>query len=74
MLRASRVVSASRHSLATVIDAASGFKAAAVDNGHPTSSVTVLLNAGSRYQSKPKVAHALSNFAFKVRLLFSPYS
>ncbi len=68
MLRASRVVSASRRGFATVVDAASGFKVAAVDNGQPSSSVTVLLKAGSRHQTKPGVAHALSNFAFKVRL------
>jgi hypothetical protein len=66
MLRASRVVSASKRGFATVVDAASGFKVAAVDNGQPSSSVTVLLKAGSRHQSKPGVAHALSNFAFKV--------
>jgi hypothetical protein len=66
MLRASRVVSTSKRGFATVVDAASGFKVAAVDNGQPSSSVTVLLKAGSRYQSKPGVAHALSNFAFKV--------
>jgi len=65
MLKASRVVSASRRGFATVVDAASGFKVAAVDNGQPSSSVTVLLKAGSRHQSKPGVAHALSNFAFK---------
>ncbi|KAH9985913.1 Metalloenzyme, LuxS/M16 peptidase-like protein [Russula vinacea] len=65
MLRASRVVSTSKRGFATVVDAASGFKVAAVDNGQPSSSVTVLLKAGSRYQSKPGVAHALSNFTFK---------
>lgn len=68
MLRASRVVSTSKRGFATVVDAASGFKVAAVDNGQPSSSVTVLLKAGSRYQSKPGVAHALSNFTFKVCL------
>jgi hypothetical protein len=68
MLRASRVVCASKRGFATVVDASAGFKVAAVDNGQPSSSVTVLLKAGSRYQSKPGVAHALSNFAFKVRV------
>ena len=68
MLRASRVVSASRRGFATVVDAGSSFKVAVVDNGQPSSSVTILLSAGSRHQSKPGVAHALSNFAFKVRL------
>ncbi|KAH9956736.1 LuxS/MPP-like metallohydrolase [Russula dissimulans] len=66
MLRASRsILCTSKRGFATVVDASSGFKVAAVDNGQPSSSVTVLLNAGSRYQSKPGVAHALSNFAFK---------
>ncbi len=68
MLRATRLLTASKRGFATVVDASSGFKVAAVDNGQPTSSVTVLLKAGSRYESKPGVAHALSNFAFKVRL------
>ena len=68
MLRATRLVTASKRGFATVVDAAPGFKVAAVDNGQPTSSVTVLLKAGSRYESKPGVAHTLSNFAFKVRL------
>ena len=63
-------MSASRRGFATVVDAASGFKVAAVDNGQPSSSITVLLKAGSRHQSKPGVAHTLSNFAFKVRLIF----
>jgi hypothetical protein len=66
MLRASRIACASKRGFATVVDASAGFKVAAVDNGQPSSSVTVLLKAGSRYQSKPGVAHALSNFAFKV--------
>ncbi len=67
MLRATRLVTASKRGFATVVDASPGFKVAAVDNGQPTSSVTVLLKAGSRYESKPGVAHTLSSFAFKVR-------
>ena len=74
MLRASRVVSTSRRGFATVVDAASGFKVAAVDNGQPSSSVTVLLKAGSRHESKPGVAHVLSNFAFKVCLHFAHFT
>jgi ubiquinol-cytochrome c reductase core subunit 2 len=65
MLRATRLLTASKRGFATVVDASPGFKVAAVDNGQPTSSVTVLLKAGSRYESKPGVAHTLSNFAFK---------
>ena len=51
---------------ATAVDAA-GVKVAAADNGEPTTAVTVLVKAGSRYETKPGVAHALKNYAFKVR-------
>lgn len=54
-------------SFATVVDSASGVKVAAIDNGQPTSAVTFLVKAGSRFENKPGVAHALKNFAFKVR-------
>ncbi|TFK19647.1 ubiquinol-cytochrome C reductase complex core protein 2 [Coprinopsis marcescibilis] len=53
-----------RRSFATVVES-SGVKVAAVDNGGPTSSLTVLVKAGSRYQPKEGVANALKNFAFK---------
>ncbi|RDB17516.1 Cytochrome b-c1 complex subunit 2, mitochondrial [Hypsizygus marmoreus] len=51
-------------SFATVADSA-GLKVAAVDYNQPTSAVTFLVKAGSRFESKPGVAHALKNFAFK---------
>ena len=54
---------------ATVVDTA-GVKVAAADSGEATSSVTFLVKAGSRYQNKPGVAHALQNFAFKVRRIY----
>ncbi|KAG8909021.1 ubiquinol-cytochrome c reductase core subunit 1 [Tulasnella sp. 403] len=38
---------------------------ASINYGQPTSSVTVLVKAGSRYETKPGVAHFLKNFAFK---------
>lgn len=50
---------------ATVSDTA-GIKVAAFDNNQPTSSVTVFVKAGSRFESKAGVANALKNFAFKV--------
>ncbi|KAE9387064.1 LuxS/MPP-like metallohydrolase [Gymnopus androsaceus JB14] len=49
---------------ATVVDSA-GVKVAAVDNNQPTSSVTFLVKAGSRFEPKAGVAHGLKNFAFK---------
>jgi len=67
---ASRASTAVRHSsriartFTTVVDTA-GVKVAAVDNGQPTSAVTFLVKAGSRFESKPGVAHALKNFAYK---------
>lgn len=42
-----------------------GVKVAGVDFGQPTSSVSVVIKGGSRYESLPGVAHALKNFAFK---------
>ncbi|TCD65163.1 ubiquinol-cytochrome c reductase core subunit 1 [Steccherinum ochraceum] len=53
-----------QRNFASVVDTA-GVKVAAVDNGEPTSAVTFLVKAGSRYENKPGVAHALQNFAFK---------
>jgi len=51
-------------SFATVVDT-TGVKVAAVDYNQATSSVTVLVKAGSRFEPKQGVANALKNFAFK---------
>lgn len=51
-------------SFASVVDN-SGVKVAAVESNQPTSSITFLVKAGSRFEPKPGVAHALKNFAFK---------
>ncbi|KIY69346.1 LuxS/MPP-like metallohydrolase [Cylindrobasidium torrendii FP15055 ss-10] len=51
-------------SFATVVDSA-GYKVASFDANQPTSSVTFLVKGGSRFETKPGVAHALKNFAFK---------
>lgn len=51
----------------TSVGQAAGVKVAGVDFGQPTSSISVVVKAGSRYESLPGVAHALKNFAFKVR-------
>lgn len=65
--RASTVRNVQRiaRSFATVVDT-TGVKVAAVDYKQPTSSVTVLVKAGSRFEPKQGVANALKNFAFKV--------
>lgn len=55
-------------SFATAVESA-GVKVAAVDHGQPTSSVTFVVKAGSRFESKPGVANFLKNFAYKVGLL-----
>lgn len=58
-------------SFATVVDSkASGIKVAAIDNGQPTTAVTFLVKAGSRYETTPGVAHTLKSFAFKVCAVF----
>lgn len=44
----------------------SGIKVATVDEGLPTSAITVAIKAGSRYESQPGLAHVLKNFTFKV--------
>lgn len=73
-VRASATRNAQRmaRTFATVVDT-SGIKVAAIDYNQPTSAVTVLVKAGSRYESKEGVAHALKNFAFKVSLLCTTY-
>ncbi|KIO27350.1 hypothetical protein M407DRAFT_243378 [Tulasnella calospora MUT 4182] len=58
-LRASRA-----RAYATVASSSSA-NVASINHGQPTSSVTVLVKAGSRYETKPGVAHCLKNFAFK---------
>ena len=65
--RASTLRNAQRiaRSFATVVETA-GVKVAAVDHNQATSSVTVLVKAGSRFEPKQGVANALKNFAFKV--------
>ncbi len=62
---------AARRSFATAVttDAPHGIKVAAVDFGQPTSAVTIVAKAGSRFQSKEGVANALKNFAFKVSVV-----
>ena len=60
---ASRIASV-RRGFATAVE--TPFKIAAVDNGQPTASVTVVVKAGPRYETTPGAAHVLKNFAFKV--------
>ena len=70
--RASTARNAQRlaRSFATVVDT-TGVKVAAVDYNQPTASVTVLVKAGSRFEPKNGVAHALKNFAFKVSHIYA---
>ncbi|GAA5954199.1 hypothetical protein JCM21900_006959 [Sporobolomyces salmonicolor] len=51
-------------SLFSVHDA-NGVKVAAADQGAPTSSISVIVKAGSRYERAPGVAHVLKNSLFK---------
>lgn len=57
-----------RRSYATVSDV-SGVKVAGIDSGvlpAATTSITVVVKAGTRYETQPGVAHCLKGFAFKV--------
>ena len=47
--------------------AANGIAVAAADEGKPTSSISVIARAGSRFEPAPGVAHVLKNSVFKVR-------
>ena len=52
----------------------SGIKLATLDEGLPTSAITVAVKAGARYESQPGLSHVLKNFVFKVRtFLFQTY-
>ncbi|PVG00657.1 putative QCR2-40 kDa ubiquinol cytochrome-c reductase core protein 2 [Serendipita vermifera] len=51
-------------SFATAVDV-SGIKVAAVDNGQPSASITFLVKAGPRHETKTGIAHILKNYAFK---------
>ncbi|ELU37526.1 ubiquinol-cytochrome C reductase complex core protein 2 [Rhizoctonia solani AG-1 IA] len=64
LARAGRSTAALKRSFATTVDAA-GVSVAAVDHGQPTTAVTVLVKAGSRYETQQGTAHLLKNFAFK---------
>lgn len=71
LLRLPRAAPALRRSYATAanVSEAAGVKVLGIDNGlrPATSSVSVIVRAGSRYETAPGVAHVLKNFAFKVR-------
>jgi hypothetical protein len=68
---AARTASRIARNFATVAESA-GVKVAAADSASPTASVTLLVKAGSRYETAPGLAHALKNYAFKVRKLAGP--
>jgi ubiquinol-cytochrome c reductase core subunit 2 len=63
--RALRNVVNSTRTYATSVADSAGVKVAGVDLGQPTTSISVVVKAGSRYETLPGVAHALKNFAFK---------
>lgn len=72
LLRLPRAAPALRRSYATAaasVAEASGVKVAGIENGSRsgTTTVTVAVKAGARYETTPGVAHVLKNFAFKVR-------
>jgi hypothetical protein len=64
--RSTRTTMRAVRSFATAVEAA-GLKVAALDHGQPTAAVTLLVKAGSRYETQQGTAHLLKNFAFKVR-------
>lgn len=70
-LRLRQAALTARRSYATVADA-SGVKVAGIDSGvlpAATTSITVVIKAGARYETQPGIAHVLKSFAFKVSYL-----
>lgn len=68
--RVARQVPTLKRAYATVADA-SGVKVAGIESGTfpaGTTSLTVVVKGGARYETKPGVAHVLKNFAYKVCL------
>jgi ubiquinol-cytochrome c reductase core subunit 2 len=59
--------SALRRGYATVSEAA-GVKVLGIETGlqPSTSTISVVVKAGSRFETQPGLAHVLKNFAFKV--------
>lgn len=66
LARGAQAASALRRGYATVTDVA-GVKVAGIESAGPaaTSSITVVVKAGSRYETQPGLAHVLKSFAFK---------
>ncbi len=54
-------------SYATVSESA-GVKVVGIDNGQATTSLSVIVKGGSRFEKQPGAAHALKSFLFKVGL------
>ena len=63
-LRAARIHA--RRGYATAISSGSGYKIAASNQGQATASLSLVLKAGTRYETKPGVASVLKGYAFKV--------
>lgn len=67
ILRAARVQA--RRGYATAIGNENGYKIAASNFGQATASLSLVLKAGTRYETKPGVASILKGYAFKVRVM-----
>ncbi|KAG8959656.1 ubiquinol-cytochrome c reductase core subunit 1 [Tulasnella sp. 419] len=61
----SSTIRASRARTFATAASSGALNVAAVSRGQPTSSVTVFVKAGSRYETQPGAAQFLKNFAFK---------
>lgn len=74
LLRQASALGRQSRSLATEAQAfsfnvrdAAGIKVASRDDGRPTTSLSVVVKAGARYEPAPGVAHLLEKFAYQVR-------
>ncbi|GAA5855918.1 hypothetical protein JCM8547_000415 [Rhodosporidiobolus lusitaniae] len=65
MLRSAIKARAFTRGYATAVTEAAGIKVASVDSGLPTSSISVVVKAGSRYEPAPGVSHVLKSSLLK---------
>jgi ubiquinol-cytochrome c reductase core subunit 2 len=70
-LRATRTQA--RRGYATAVTSGSGYKLAASNFGQATASLSLVLKAGTRYETKPGVASVLKGYAFKVSVIITFY-
>lgn len=71
LVRQSRSLATEAQAFSFNVSEAAGIKVASRDDGRPTTSLSVVIKAGSRFEPAPGIAHLLEKFAFQVNLSLS---